>query len=230
MSMDTEVDRMEGLLPFYANGTLPEAERARVEAWLQASPEGRAELQWYRSLQARLREDVTAVASSEETGLERALRRIRTEGPAPQGARCTAAAAQTSSSGERLRGWLASLVPQPVLRPALAVAVAVVAVQAAVIGQMSRGGAEATSELRALRASAAEQGPYLKLNFKADAREVDIRLLLVRLQGSLAAGPRQLGDYYVRVPARALAEAEQAARASGIVEGVAVVDGLPPRE
>ena len=37
-------------------------------------------------------------------------------------------------------------------------------------------------------------GPYLKVNFKADAREADIRLLLVEIHGSLAGGPGQLGD------------------------------------
>ena len=41
----------------------------------------------------------------------------------------------------------------------------------------------------------------LKINFAPDAKEADIRLLLVPVQGELAGGPGQLGDYYLRVPA-----------------------------
>ena len=74
-----------------------------------------------------------------------------------------------------------------------------------------------------------DKGPYLKVNFKSDAREADIRLLLVEVNGSLAAGPGQLGDYYVRVPAPQLAAVTEKLKASGIVDGVALVDALPAR-
>ena len=86
-----------------------------------------------------------------------------------------------------------------------------------------------TTELRAIQGSVVEKGPYLKLNFKADAREADMRLLLVEVQGSLAAGPGQLGDYYVRVPESQLQGITEKVRASPIVDGVAVVDALPAR-
>jgi hypothetical protein len=219
-------EHLDELLPFYVNGTLAEAERARVEAWLQAHPEARAELRWYESLQARLREEPVPV--SEEVGLERALQRIRTEGPAPQGVR---RAAQPGFL-EQLRGWLASLVPQAIVRPALAGAVALVAVQGVVILQLMERHEDDSTELRTLRSgtAVAEQGPYLKLNFKADAREADIRLLLVGIHGSLAAGPGQLGDYYVRVPAQQLDAITAQLKSSPIVDGVAVVDGLPARQ
>jgi hypothetical protein len=75
----------------------------------------------------------------------------------------------------------------------------------------------------------AEQGPYLKVNFKGDAREADIRLLLVEVNGSLAAGPGQLGDYYVRIAAPQTEAAAAKLRASTIVDAVAVVDALPAR-
>jgi len=74
-----------------------------------------------------------------------------------------------------------------------------------------------------------DQGPYLKVNFKADAREADIRLLLVEVNGSLAAGPGQLGDYYVRVPTTQVTALADKVKASAIVDGVAVVDALPVR-
>jgi hypothetical protein len=213
--------RFDELLPFYVNGTLSEADRAWVDTYLREHPSANAELHWYESLRTKLQEDVPPVSS--EVGLERAIRRIRTEGPAPVLPRRAA----PPSIFERVREWFESITPQAMLRPALAGAVAVVALQAVVIVKMADDDA---SELRAVRGSAVEHGPYVKLNFKPDAREADIRLLLVEVQGSLAAGPGQLGDYYVRVPEARVAAITDQLKRSGIVDAVAVVDSLPPRE
>ncbi len=213
--------RFDELLPFYVNGTLPADERAWVEAWLREHPKAEAELRWYESLSAKLKEDVPAVSS--EVGLERALHRIHTEGPAPQRARRAA----TPSLLERARDWLAGLVPQNALRPALAGALAVVVVQVAVIGGLVQ--RDDTSEIRTVKAAVTDHGPYLKVNFKADAREADIRLLLVEVRGSLAGGPGQLGDYYLRVPETQLDDSARKLKQSSIVEQVAVVDALPAK-
>ncbi len=116
------------------------------------------------------------------------------------------------------------------LRPAFAGALGVLALQAVLIaGLINQRTDDDTTELRAIQGSVVEKGPYLKLNFKADAREADMRLLLVEVQGSLAAGPGQLGDYYVRVPESQLQGITEKVRASPIVDGVAVVDALPAR-
>jgi hypothetical protein len=215
--------KFDELLPFYVNGTLAEADRAFVEDWLREHPKAAAELGWYRSLQARLHEDVPAVSS--EVGLERALNRIRTEGPAPERAR---RATTPPSLLANVREWFASLMPQPMLKPAFAGALAVVALQAVVIVQLL-GERDDMSEIRAVQGTVADKGPYLKVNFKADAREADIRLLLVEVNGSLAAGPGQLGDYYVRVPASQVMALADKVKTSAIVDGVAVVDALPAR-
>jgi len=215
--------KFDELLPFYVNGSLSQADRDWVDEYLREHPKASAELRWYESLQAKLRDDAPAVSS--EVGLERALQRIRTEGPAPQGARRAAA----PSLWSRLGDFIGNLVPQPVLKPAFAGALALVAVQGAVIVTMMANSSDEDTELRAVRATVTDKGPYLKLNFKADAREADMRMLLVQSHGSLVAGPGQLGDYYVRVPA---AQAEQIAaqlKSNPIVEGVAVVDALPAR-
>ena len=222
MTMDTRID---DLLPFYVNGTLSEADRTLVEDYLREHPAAQGQLRWYESLQKRLHEDAPPVSS--EVGLERALHRIRTEGPAPQGVR----KAVQPSLVERVRDWFAAAIPQPVLRPALAGALAVVAVQAVVIGNLASDAEDAASELRAIQAtSVTEKGPYLKLNFKPDAREADIRLLLVEVHGSLAAGPGQLGDYYVRVPAGKETESLARVRTSPLVQSAELVPGVPPRQ
>jgi hypothetical protein len=218
--------RFDELLPFYVNGTLSADDRSWVETYLSEHPVARAELQWYESLQTKLREDVPAVSS--EVGLERAMQRIRTEGPVPAGARRAAVAPPAASPFARVRDWLASIIPQPMLKPAFAGALAIVALQAVVIGALI-GERDDSTEMRTMKPTVVEKGPYLKVNFKADARETDIRMLLIEVRGSLAAGPGQLGDYYVRVPEQQLSGITDKVAASAIVDSVAVVDALPDR-
>ncbi|MEO5697417.1 MAG: hypothetical protein ABIQ60_09835 [Burkholderiaceae bacterium] len=215
--------RFDELLPFYVNGTLDEADSTWFDAYLREHPGAAAELAWARSLQSRLREDAPAVSS--EIGMERALQRIRAQGPAADRERRSAPSAR-----ERLRGWVAAILPQPMLRPALAGALALVAVQSTVIVQMVGERADDASQLRSVAGSSPfDEGPFLKINFKGEARETEIRLLLVEVHGSLAAGPGQLGDYYVRVAPDKIAAASDKLRASTVVDAVAVVDGLPAR-
>jgi hypothetical protein len=101
-------------------------------------------------------------------------------------------------------------------------------VQGIVIASMVNKGDEST-ELRAVKPTVVDPGPFLKVNFKADAREADIRMLLVEINGSLAGGPGQLGDWYVRIPESRITAAAEQVKASAIVDGVARVDALPER-
>lgn len=218
----TTVTRFDELLPFYVNGTLSAADRAWMEDWLRDHPQDAAELDGCSSLQARIRDDVPAVSS--EVGLDRALGRIRREGPAPQRARRAAQPGLFERAGQ----WLSSLLPQPMLKPALAGALALVAVQGVVILQMA-GQDDDASLMRSLPGQAIDDGTFIKVNFKGEARESEIRLLLVEVHGSLAAGPGQLGDYYVRVAAAQADAAADKLKASTIVDAVARVDGLPAR-
>ena len=214
-------DKFDELLPFYVNDTLDQTDRAWVDAYLREHPKSAAELQWYRSLQDTMQRDAPAVSA--EVGLDKVMAKIRAE-RAPARAAAKPAAL---SLGERLRGWLAALAPQPLLRPALAGALAVVVVQGIVIANLASKNDD--SEIRAVRPTVVDSGPYLKVNFKADAREADIRMLLVEIDGSLAGGPGQLGDWYVRIPEARIAAAADKVKASAIVDGVARVDALPER-
>jgi hypothetical protein len=214
--------RFDELLPFYVNGTLEPTDREWVDAYLREHPKSAAELQWYRSLQDTMQRDAPAVSA--EVGLDKVMARIRAE-RAP--ARAPAQPAQPSL-GERMRGWLAALSPQPLLRPALGAALAVVVVQGIVIANLAN--KDETSEIRTAQTSPiVDPGPFLKVNFKSDAKEADIRMLLVEIDGSLAGGPGQLGDWYVRIPEARISAAATAVKASPIVDGVARVDALPER-
>jgi anti-sigma factor RsiW len=67
---------LAALLPWYLNGTLDEAERARVEGWLRAAPERDAELAMWRAVQADAR-IALPVPAFDEVG----WRRLRTQLP-----------------------------------------------------------------------------------------------------------------------------------------------------
>ena len=214
-------EKFDELLPFYVNDTLDEGDRAWVDAYLREHPKSAAELQWYRTLQETMKRDAPAVSA--EVGLDKVMARIRAE-RAPS----RAPAQQAPSFGQRVRGFLASLTPQPLLRPVLAGALAVGVVQGIVIANLATKPDE-SSEIRAHRPTVVDPGPFLKVNFKADAREADIRLLLVEVDGSLAGGPGQLGDWYVRIPEARITAAADKLKTSAIIDGVARVDALPVR-
>lgn len=232
-------DRLTELLPWYVNGTLAANDQAWVDSYLAEHPEARGELAWYRSLQAQIRADEPQV--SDEIGLDRAMARIQADnveiaraGQVREASDATAAAqlqrqlrGGPTDAGMRghLRRWLASWS----LRPAMAVALAVIAVQSVVLVHLA--GSDEDTEIRSLRPHAqADQGPLLKIDFKSDATEADIRLLLVQIEGSMAGGPGQLGDWYVRVPTRRIEAAVAQLKSSRIVESTAVVDAMPARD
>lgn len=202
--------RFEELLPWYANGSLGEEDRAWVERYLDEHPESRAQLEWYRSFGQSLRESAPAVP--ETIGLARTLTMIRGDRP---------------TWNERVSAFLAGFG----LRPATAFAgLAVFAIQGGVILNLLHDAREDASEIRALRASTVTDGPMLKVNFAADAKEAQIRHLLVSVQGRLAGGPGQLGDYYIVVP-RGQEEAIAARlKDNPIVAAISLAPGLPPRE
>lgn len=203
-------ERFEELLPWYANGSLGAEDRAWVEAYMAQHPESRSELDWYRSLQARVQENAPAVPAT--IGLARTMRLI-------QGDRPTLA--------ERIGAFFGNFG----MRPSYALAaLAVMAVQGGVIVNMLGSARESADEIRALHAVRVEEGPMLKISFAPDAKESDIRMLVVQVHGELAGGPGQLGDYYLRVPAGSEAAALAQVKAASIVQAASLAAGVPPRE
>ncbi len=156
-------ERFEELLPWYANGTLGAQDKAWVDAYLEQHPEARSELDWYRSLQARVQENAPAVPAT--IGLARAMRLIQGDRP---------------SFAERIGAFFGNFG----LRPSYAMAaLAVFAIQGGVIMTLLGDAQEDANEIRALSAVRVKEGPMLKLSFAPDAKESDIRMLLVQVQG-----------------------------------------------
>jgi hypothetical protein len=203
-------ERFEELLPWYVNGSLGAEDRAFVEGYLEQHPEVRGELDWYRSLQRRVQENAPAVPAT--IGLAKAMRLIQGDRP---------------TFSERVGAFFGNLG----MRPAYALAgLAIMAVQGGVILQLLGETHDNADEIRALNAKRVEEGPMLKISFAPDAKEADIRLLMVQVRGELAGGPGQLGDYYLRVPAGSEAQALKQVQAAPIVQAAALAPGVPPRE
>jgi anti-sigma factor RsiW len=202
--------RFEELLPWYANGSLGAEDRAWVDAYLQQHPEAKSELDWYRSLQARVQENAPAVPPT--IGLARAMRLIQGDRP---------------TLSERIGAFFGNLG----MRPSYAIAgLALVMVQGGVILNLLGNAREDADQIRALNAVRVEEGPMLKISFAPDAKEADIRMLVVQVGGELAGGPGQLGDYYLRVPAGSEAAALAKVQSAPIVQAAALAPGVPPRE
>lgn len=203
-------DRFNELLPWYVNGTISDEDRAWVDTHLSSHPEAQAELAWYRSLQTRMHDNAPAVPTT--IGLARTMQLIRGDQP---------------SFSERVTAFFAGFG----LRPTAAFAgLAVVAVQAGFILTLLHEPKDDTEGIRARGTIVVTEAPLLKLNFAPDAKEADIRMLLMSVRGDLAAGPGQLGDYYVRVPAGTESVSLAALRANPIVQAATLVPGVPPRE
>ena len=203
-------ERFEELLPWYANGSLDAEDRAWVDAYLAQHPEAQSELEWFRSLQQRVQE--TAPAVPETIGLSKAMRLIQGDRP---------------SLAERIGAFFGNFG----LRPGVALAgFALVALQGGVILNMLDDVHDKADEIRALNAERVDDGPLLKISFAPDAKEADIRLLLVQVEGDLTGGPGQLGDYYLRVPAGSESTALARVQANPIVQTAELAPGVPPRE
>lgn len=203
-------ERFDELLPWYVNGSLNAQDRDWVDRYLAEHPQARAELEWHRSLQARLQDDAPAVPAT--IGLAKAMTLIRGDRP---------------TFAERVTAFFGAFGVRPV---AAFAGLAIMALQAGFILNLLDAARDDAVEMRALRATVTDDRPMLKLNFAPDAKESEIRHLLMSVQGHLAGGPGQLGDYFVVVPAgKETAMAEQL-KSNPIVQSVSLAPGLPPRQ
>ena len=216
--------RFAELAPWHVNGTLSQADRAWVEDYVRSHPKAAAELQWYASLQEKIKADVPQV--SPEIGLDRLLNRVHVE-------KRRVAKRRTDNAIERMLTPVRDFAASLFLRPAYAyAAVALVVVQAGVIGALfveQRNTEQEYADYRSI-ATVPATGPVLRVSFKTDARESDIRQALVDIGGTLVGGPGQLGQYIVKVPAQRIELAANTLRSNSAVESVDIAAAPPVRE
>ena len=72
------------------------------------------------------------------------------------------------------------------------------------VASQGGGGGCCSNKPASAAAAGLEGAKFVRLNFKSDVSERDMRLLLVRTGGVIVSGPGQLGDYTVAVPAAEL--------------------------
>ena len=207
--------RFVELAPWHVNGTVSAADRAWVDAYVRSHPQARAELEWYASLQQKIRADAPQV--SPDAGLERLLHRVRLERQPP--------AREPEGGLASLLGAVRDFFAGIVMRPAFAyAAMALVVAQAGLIGALlfeQQATERDYAEYRSMTTVEAS-GPLLRVSFKAEAQERDIRSALVDVGGTLVGGPGQLGEYLVRVPPEKVEVAAARLRANAAVEAVEV--------
>lgn len=127
---------------------------------------------------------------------------------------------------QRLFDWLRS-------GPALATACAIMLVQAGIIGELWLQAGEAPDEkpeyaiVRALPGDAGSHEPFIRVSFASETTERKLRALLNTVQADVVAGPTQLGDYFLLVPAGQADAARKTLIDSGIVEEAELVHALP---
>ena len=210
-----------------AGGTLDATERAALEAQLREHPQRRFDLEWDAAFRAELDKKIAempALPGWERT--ERVLLAERAAGDTGRLQQTARPAGARTGLLDRFSDWLAASLGLVVNLQA--VAVALVVAQAGVIGYLtwqSRSFDEGA--MRTATRDARPRGPLLRVSFRSDVREGDLRRVLAAVGGEIVGGPGQIGVYLVRINDGSLAVAAQRLRDSGTTELVEVVDGKP---
>jgi type IV secretory pathway VirB2 component (pilin) len=189
-----------------------------VEAALRSEHEASAILRWEKMVRSALRED-PAFAVAADYGLARVMQRIRAE-------------AKPVASRRGWYGWLSDLVARFTGPTALALACGVVAVQFAVIVQIwpDKGATEGYSNERSVPGRSLKFDSFLRISFRPDAREDNLRALLREAHAEVVAGPSQIGDYYIVVAKADVQSALGILQASAFVDSVEIANELPLRQ
>jgi hypothetical protein len=208
--------RFEELAPWRVNGTLAANDREWVDTYVRDHPEAAAELQWYTSLQDRIRESAPAIG--DEYGWDRLHQRIQAERPV-----------RRPTLSERLGSLLSAFTPRPVLAYA---AMALVVVQAGVIGVLMVEKDKQETEFSNYRTwiASGQSQQVLRLSFKPETTERQIRGILVGVGGTLIGGPNQLGDYYLYVSPEQIEPVRDKLAANQAVETVDIITAIPNRD
>jgi hypothetical protein len=214
-------DRLCSLLPWYVNNTLAAPERDWVDALVARSDAARlllAQENIFRS-RAALLADVPEPAQG-DLGLARLLHRVRHDMPERRASRGAQPAAPSWLS--RLQQALAWLT-QPRMASAMAV---VLVLQAGVIAWM--GQHDVVAEYDESRGVAVQEARTLRVRFKGELPEREVRKALNAAGARIAAGPNQLGEYWLASDLVSLDEMKASLISSGVTEQIEVDTQGPP--
>jgi hypothetical protein len=212
-------------LPWYVNGTLNAKDRAAMDAYLAKSSLARDEVQYYEQMAATMQRRAENIPA--DVGLAQTLQRIKVS-PKTQAAPPTTRRAEPDTDEPN---WFQRLLGGGWMKPALGCAMAVIVAQGVLLVQQRdeaivyRGNA-ATSTTKTSTGVKAEAA-YLRVVFKPNATEGELRLLLAGIDAWIAGGPGQAGEYYLRFTPDQVQGAMEQLKASGLVSEAAPVNQLP---
>lgn len=228
-----ELERFESLAPWADTPALSATDADWLKAFIAQHPEQAQALKWDATLRRALHQQFAAVP--QDIGLAQAMQKIRStpqEQPQTQAHPMPAPAQRAPQVATPQRppvkpsggffDWLFGGGPR--FSPAFAVLLAVAVLPTVLLVQRESAQTQ-YSEVRSGRQGLFD-GPLLRVNFKPDAKEEEIRLLLIE-QGGLVVGPTRLGDWFVRVAPARIEQVRSKLAAAGAVAHVDVVQTLP---
>ncbi len=208
-------------LLLYVNGQLDEIKTAWMEQYVAEHPHAATEVEIERTLKNTLLNELPVYTP--DHGLNTLMSRIRAEEDSLQ----PTTPVRRNSVINRCIDALSSLL----LNPKWVVAVTLLLLQTGAITTLllSRVGTTLPeqNQWRSVTDPSQFQGPVLEITFKSASTEEDIRLLLIKIRGSLLGGPGQLGKYLVKVPEDSITEARNEVMNSGIIESAQILPELP---
>lgn len=225
MSEQPDKERFDQLLVSYVCGRLGTADRLWMERFVKDHPEFAVQVDIERSLREVLREEMPKTPPDQ--GLDGFMERIREDSealpPAPP------------------PGWARTFwnnfkqsLAVPMMKPAWATAAVLVVAQSGIIGFLLANGADQgepvlaeTAQWRSVGDAGTVRGPVLQITFRPTATEAEIRLLLVKIRGSIVAGPGQLGHYIVKLADDRAEATAQELKGNEILEAVEVLPEIP---
>jgi hypothetical protein len=208
--------RILELLPWYVNGTLAAPDRAEIEGCIVSDAAYQGQIEFFRGLRLSIRHEGAEL--DKEIGLVRTLALIESESASH------AAVRATRTSQAWWRRFLGEGGQPPL---AFMVAASLVVLQTGVISYFVAERSTAFSETRSRAAVVPAIGPFVKVSFRPDATEAEVRFLLIGLGASIVGGPSQLGDYFLFLDAKRIDWVAQQLRQSPIVDAVSVIATLP---
>ncbi len=208
----SERTRFFEALPFHVNRTLDAPQAAWMREYLRRHPELQSQVDFTEAMGRAVQAEVAASLASVPADVGYAATAAR-----------IAASRRRMSWGSWWRQVRSELASPGGLR--LAQGLAMGLLLGVTLLSLPPSG-PTPSAVRGSTAGLAD-GPLLRVSFKPQAQEVEIRLALIEARALVVAGPTRLGDYYLKTPARHLQAARAALQSSGLVQQADEVPGLP---
>jgi anti-sigma factor RsiW len=220
IATDPRRAELEELLPFYANGRISSADKARIEQALAADPELGLRLEIIREDMAETALLNESLGAPSPRALDRLMAGIEAE---PRQAPLMARAKGGMIAW--LGRWLAAQPPRR-LAYAGAAALAIMVVQGAVLTGLAVRGGGGAFETASAPTQASER--YVLLSFAPEAKASEIAAFFRRYEASVVDGPRANGFFKVRVGDAKLSTAQVDAIAARMKAEAGIVSFVAP--